>query len=80
MQGDDASAQHAQEQQADMPHADDAALEEAQPQICVTADVSKVNAVAAAPKDAADEPVSDTDDDIEGMFHASLCASSLASS
>lgn len=41
-------------------------MEEAQPQIHVSADVGKVSAAAAKPQDNADEPVSDTDEECEG--------------
>ena len=41
-------------------------MEEAQPQIRVSADVGKVNGAAAKPRDNADEPVSDTDEECEG--------------
>lgn len=63
-----ADEEAADNQQAVEGQADDADMEEAQPQIRMSADVGKVNAAAAAPtqEEAPDEPVSDTDEDVAG--------------
>lgn len=56
----------AEDKQAEDHQPEGEAMEEAQPQIHVTADVGKVNAAAGKAQEAADEPVSDTDDEAEG--------------
>ena len=72
-----ANDQQPDEHQPGEHQPEEEAMEEAQPQIRVTADVGKVNAAAGKAQEAADEPVSDTDDEAEGetccFSHCSAC-------